>query len=587
MKVDKRKFLYASSISTAKAITQNKNIKSKNQSFNRRPEDQIILIDNPPRGHNQLSSWRGSIDLQIFWNKYHDSSKVLNTDQGISKYLNELFYARAEILGSSEYLGSKSNITSASRKYFESIHIDDFESELPAVMNVWLKSLFGFSNSKKTSIFVKKFQNRYLSKKTEKNIANKFINSIHDQVSFEASAINFLELLGFIKYEEKVNDQNEDAAIPIEESDDQIDDKESESKDKDNEDIQDLKDFKFEFEEQQDEVQTAEQSIQEEIDLVEISSSLNTIGVNIEQEYQVYTNEFDEIINARELSNQEETIRLRAQLDNLIKPHITTIGKLANRLQRLLQAKMNTSWNYDLEEGILDSARLHRVITNPASHLSFKQETDHKFKDTLITLLIDNSGSMRGRSINIAAVCADIIGATLERCQIKTEILGFTTKNWKGGDSKQKWSFNGSRANPGRLNDLRHIIYKSADENWRRSRKSLGIMLKEGLLKENIDGEALLWSFKRSIQRPEKRKILIVISDGAPVDDSTLSANNDLYLDNHLREIINQIENYESVELSAIGIGHDVTKYYKNAISIIRAEELGEILLDKLINLFK
>ena len=587
MKVDKRKFLYASSISTAKAITQNKNIKSKNQSFNRRPEDQIILIDNPPRGHNQLSSWRGSIDLQIFWNKYHDSSKVLNTDQGISKYLNELFYARAEILGSSEYLGSKSNITSASRKYFESIHIDDFESELPAVMNVWLKSLFGFSNSKKTSIFVKKFQNRYLSKKTEKNIANKFINSIHDQVSFEASAINFLELLGFIEYEEKVNDQNEDATIPIEESADQIDDKESESKDKDNEDIQDLKDFKFEFEEQQDEVQTAEQSIQEEIDLVEISSSLNTTGVNIEQEYQVYTNEFDEIVNARELSNQEETVRLRAQLDNLIKPHITTIGKLANRLQRLLQAKMNTSWNYDLEEGILDSARLHRVITNPASHLSFKQETDHKFKDTLITLLIDNSGSMRGRSINIAAVCADIIGATLERCQIKTEILGFTTKNWKGGDSKQKWSFNGSRANPGRLNDLRHIIYKSADENWRRSRKSLGIMLKEGLLKENIDGEALLWSFKRSIQRPEKRKILIVISDGAPVDDSTLSANNDLYLDNHLREIINQIENYESVELSAIGIGHDVTKYYKNAISIIRAEELGEILLDKLINLFK
>jgi cobaltochelatase CobT len=587
MKVDKRKFLYASSISTAKAITQNKNIKSKNQSFNRRPEDQIILIDNPPRGHNQLSSWRGSIDLQIFWNKYHDSSKVLNTDQGISKYLYELFYARAEILGSSEYLGSKSNITSASRKYFESIHIDDFESELPAVMNVWLKSLFGFSNSKKTSIFVKKFQNSYLSKKTEKNIANKFINSIHDQVSFEASAINFLELLGFIKYEEKVNDQNEDATIPIEESDDQIDDKESESKDKDNEDIQDLKDFKFEFEDQQDEVQTAEQSIQEEIDLVEMSSSLNTTGVNIEQEYQVYTNEFDEIVNARELSNQEETIRLRAQLDNLIKPHITTIGKLANRLQRLLQAKMNTSWNYDLEEGILDSARLHRVITNPASHLSFKQETDHKFKDTLITLLIDNSGSMRGRSINIAAVCADIIGATLERCQIKTEILGFTTKNWKGGDSKQKWSFNGSRANPGRLNDLRHIIYKSADENWRRSRKSLGIMLKEGLLKENIDGEALLWSFKRSIQRPEKRKILIVISDGAPVDDSTLSANNDLYLDNHLREIINQIENYESVELSAIGIGHDVTKYYKNAISIIRAEELGEILLDKLINLFK
>ena len=350
--------------------------------------------------------------------------------------------------------------------------------------------------------------------------------------------------------------------------------------------MQDIKDFTFEFEEHEEEVQTMEQSIQEEIDLVEASNSLNIKSLDLGQEYEIYTNEFDEIIKAQELSNQEETIRLRIQLDNLIKPHITTIGKLANRLQRLLQAKMNTSWNYNLEEGILDSARLHRVITNPASHLSFKQETDHNFKDTLITLLIDNSGSMRGRSINIAAVCADIIGATLERCQIKTEILGFTRKNWKGGDSKQKWSLNGSRANPGRLNDLRHIIYKSADENWRRSRKSLGIMLKEGLLKENIDGEALLWSFKRSIQRPEKRKILIVISDGAPVDDSTLSANNDLYLDNHLREVIELIENNESIELSAIGIGHDVTKYYKNAISIIRAEELGEILLDKLTKLF-
>ena len=350
--------------------------------------------------------------------------------------------------------------------------------------------------------------------------------------------------------------------------------------------MQDIKDFTFEFEEHEEETHTIEQSIQEEIDLVEASNSLNIKSLDLGQEYEIYTDEFDEIIKAQELSNQEETIRLRIQLDNLIKPHITTIGKLANRLQRLLQAKMNTSWNYDLEEGILDSARLHRVITNPASHLSFKQETDHNFKDTLITLLIDNSGSMRGRSINIAAVCADIIGATLERCQIKTEILGFTTKNWKGGDSKQKWSLNGSRANPGRLNDLRHIIYKSADENWRRSRKSLGIMLKEGLLKENIDGEALLWSFKRSIQRPEKRKILIVISDGAPVDDSTLSVNSGDFLEKHLKKTVKSIENKSNIEILAIGIGHDVSRYYNKAIKIIDVQELGDVMIAELSGLF-
>ena len=261
-------------------------------------------------------------------------------------------------------------------------------------------------------------------------------------------------------------------------------------------------------------------------------------------------------------------MRLRNQLDNLIKPHLATIGKLANRLQRLLLAKQNTSWNFNLEEGILDNSRLHRIIANPSYPLSFKQETENKFKDTVVTLLIDNSGSMRGRSISLAAICTDIIGSTLERCQVKTEILGFTTKHWKGGDSKKLWLINGNSSNPGRLNDLRHIIYKSADNSWRRSRKYFGAMLREGLLKENVDGEALSWSHDRLLKRPEERKILIVISDGAPVDDSTLSANREDFLDNHLREIITKIENDSPIELQAIGIGHDVTKYYKNALTI-------------------
>ena len=305
------------------------------------------------------------------------------------------------------------------------------------------------------------------------------------------------------------------------------------------------------------------------------------------KDYSIYTTNFDEIIDAKDLVTNDESLRLRNQLDNLIKPHIPTIGKLANRLQRLLLAKQNTNWNFNLDEGMLDNARLHRIIANPRFPLSFKQETENDFKDTVVTLLIDNSGSMRGRSISLAAICADIIGSTLERCQVKTEILGFTTKHWKGGDSKKMWIINGNTSNPGRLNDIRHIVYKSADNSWRRSRKYFGAMLREGLLKENIDGEALSWSHERLLKRQEERKILIVISDGAPVDDSTLSANREDFLDNHLREIISKIEKESPVELQAIGIGHDVTKYYKNALTINRAEELGEVLLEELSKLFK
>ena len=326
-------------------------------------------------------------------------------------------------------------------------------------------------------------------------------------------------------------------------------------------------------------------SIDEEIDALVYPK--NDFTSMVRKDYSIYTTKFDEVIDAKDLVTSDESLRLRNQLDNLIKPHISTIGKLANRLQRLLLAKQNTSWNFNLEEGMLDNARLHRVIANPGYPLSFKQETENKFKDTVVTLLIDNSGSMRGRSISLAAICADLIGSTLERCQVKTEILGFTTKHWKGGDSKKLWIINGNRSNPGRLNDIRHIVYKSADNSWRRSRKYFGAMLREGLLKENVDGEALAWSHERLLKRSEERKILIVISDGAPVDDSTLSANREDFLDNHLRNIIASIENDSPVELQAIGIGHDVTKYYKNALTINRAEELGEVLLEELTKLFK
>ena len=325
-------------------------------------------------------------------------------------------------------------------------------------------------------------------------------------------------------------------------------------------------------------------SIDEEIDLTRnFNEDLDQTSY---EDYKIFTSQFDEVINAIELATPEESQRLRLQLDQLIAPHQTTIGKLANRLQRLLQAQQNRSWNYNLEEGLLDTAQLHRVITRPGDPLSFKQESESKFKDTVVSLLIDSSGSMRGRSMTLAAICGDIIGSTLERCYVKTELLGFTTKHWKGGDSRKAWVNQGSPSNPGRLNDLRHIIFKSADDNFRKARKSFGIMLREGLLKENVDGEALAWAHQRLSKRNEERKILIVISDGAPVDDSTLSTNHSNFLDNHLRQIISSIETQSNVELLAIGIGHDVTKYYSKSITINRAEELAEALLDKLTELF-
>ena len=278
--------------------------------------------------------------------------------------------------------------------------------------------------------------------------------------------------------------------------------------------------------------------------------------------------------------------RLRNFLDQQLQPVQGVVSRLANRLQRLLMAQQNRSWDFDLEEGVLDTGRLSRVVTDPMSPLSFKRERDTDFRDTVVTLLIDNSGSMRGRPITVAAMCSDILARTLERCAVKTEILGFTTRAWKGGQSRERWVAEGKARNPGRLNDLRHVIYKPADAPWRRARKNLGLMLREGLLKENIDGEALEWAYKRILARPEHRRILMVISDGAPVDDSTLSVNPGNYLERHLRKVIGEIEGRGAVELVAIGIGHDVTRYYRRAVTIVDAEELGGTMMKKLAELF-
>jgi cobaltochelatase CobT len=330
-----------------------------------------------------------------------------------------------------------------------------------------------------------------------------------------------------------------------------------------------------------------ETEVGEEEDSADTPNNRKKINKNFgDSKYKFYTQEFDEIIPAEELESDEELLRLRQNLDQQLLSLKNFISKLANKLQRKLLAKQNRSWDFDLEEGSLDTSKLTRIIIDPLNSLSFKKEKDIKFKDTLVTILIDNSGSMRGKPISVAAICADILARTLERCSVKVEILGFTTKHWKGGQSREKWMNNHKPLFPGRLNDLRHIVYKSADTPWRQSKNNMGLMLKEGLLKENIDGEALKWAYNKILKRKEERKILMVISDGAPVDDSTLSTNPSDFLENNLKHVVKWIEKSSSIELLAIGIGHDVTRYYEKAIKIADVQDLGDVMINQLTDLF-
>ena len=578
--------LHEAAISTVKAISKNKKLNSNTGIYQRPPSGNNIIFSSAPRSTKDLSKWRGEADFQAFWHKFHKKRKEIPLTLPARMLFNEFEISRVEILGSQEFIGSKKNISDFLNQRSNELEDTKSLNYLSHGINLWLKEGVGFKFNAKSKTIINNLIEKYDIETVSEEFRNNIIENIHDQEKFEKAVIKLLQKLNLLK---ELEDDNEDQDFEDSPgSSDDIENTEMESDGNESEDTSiDLKDFKGDIElDLQDAIEsTDDTSIEEEIDA--LAYPHNDFSNKLKKDYSIYTTKFDEIIDAKDLVTSDESLRLRNQLDNLIKPHLSTIGKLANRLQRLLLAKQNTSWNYNLEEGMLDNARLHRVIANPGYPLSFKQETENKFKDTVVTLLIDNSGSMRGRSISLAAICADIIGSTLERCQVKTEILGFTTKHWKGGDSKKLWIINGNRSNPGRLNDIRHIIYKSADNSWRRSRKYFGAMLREGLLKENVDGEALAWSHERLLKRSEERKILIVISDGAPVDDSTLSANREDFLDNHLREIISLIENDSPVELQAIGIGHDVTKYYKNALTINRAEELGEVLLDELSKLFK
>ena len=581
----KRERLHEAAVSTIRAISNNKKISSNTGLSQRPPTTDHIALPNVPRSFKDLNKWRGESDFQAFWHLYHKKNKDFQLTLPARMIFNELEIARVELLGSSKYLGSERNISEYTNSRSNELEDEKSLNFLSYGANLWLKEFMNFDLSENSKNIISKFIEKYKIDASANKIRENLIKNLDDQVSFEKNAIQFLQKLDLVK--ENVEDEENNFEEAPGSTDDIDNNEETVQEDSGIEEKIDLKDFDddLNIDIQDATANIDDTSIEDEIESLTYPN--NDFQTPYKEDYSIYTSNFDEIIDAKDLVTNEESMRLRNQLDNLIKPHIPTIGKLANRLQRLLLAKQNTSWNFNLEEGILDNSRLHRVIASPGYPLSFKQETENDFKDTIVTLLIDNSGSMRGRSISLAAICADIIGSTLERCQVKTEILGFTTKHWKGGDSKKLWIINGNTSNPGRLNDIRHIIYKSADNSWRRSRKYFGAMLREGLLKENVDGEALAWSHDRLLKRHEERKILIVISDGAPVDDSTLSANREDFLDNHLREIISKIEKDSPVELQAIGIGHDVTKYYKNALTINRAEELGEVLLEELTKLFK
>ncbi|GAB7551661.1 cobaltochelatase subunit CobT [Novosphingobium sp. 11B] len=418
-------------------------------------------------------------------------------------------------------------------------------------------------------------------------------NSLHDQKAFQSLSLDMLQHLELTRAEE----------VPQEPTDmeDMDGEEETEEQEEGGEEGQDQNPAEMAAEPSQgddegeseaegetsDDMEEGEDGQEGEEGMLPVRPNRPWTDIPDSFDYKVFTEAFDEVVGASDLCDEEELTRLRAYLDAQLKGLQGVVTRLANRLQRRLMAQQNRSWDFDQEEGLLDAARLARVVVSPGQSLSYKIERDVEFKDTVVTLLLDNSGSMRGRPISIAAISADVLARTLERCGVKVEVLGFTTRAWKGGQSRESWLANGKPAHPGRLNDLRHIVYKKADEPWRRAKKNLGLMMREGLLKENIDGEALLWAHNRMLARQEDRRILMVISDGAPVDDSTLSVNSAGYLEAHLRRVIEWIESKSPVQLVAIGIGHDVTRYYRRAVTIMDAEQLGGTMIEQLAGLFE
>ena len=583
--------------STVKAIAEDKEIEVIFGNNSTSSEEKIILPEiNNVFDLDNIASIRGAADNEALIYKYRNNdtySEFLPNKEKNKKIYESLENTRIQILGSKYMRGVKSNLLSLYEKNCNEKNYSNITSqsdlEIEHALEIYLKKKIDTNIVPKSASHALSYWSKWLDSKVGTSIDD-LLENVDNQEKFAKLANKLIsDLKLYDTNENKDESEDDNKGQQTEELDNpDIDETESQSSMSDDdmenteEEVQ-SEESELPVDENNEEMQDMEDDGSENVKpQYKESKSVETIL----SEYMVYSNKYDEIITAQDLCEDEELNRLRKYLDQQLKSFQTIISRLANRLQRKLLAKQNRSWEFNIEEGLLDTSRLTRVITDPFYSLSFKKEKDTDFKDTVVSLLIDNSGSMRGRPITVAAMSADILARTLEKCGVKVEILGFTTKAWKGGKSRESWMQNNKPPSPGRLNDLRHIIYKAADEPWRRSKKNLGLMMREGLLKENIDGEALLWAHKRLQNRYEARKILMVISDGAPVDDSTLSVNSGNYLEKHLRGAINWIENKSDVQLLAVGIGHDVTRYYKKAVTIVDAEQLADVMTEQLVDLF-
>ncbi len=584
----KEKFKSAVS-STVKAISGNFELDIKFDNSSPANENSLSLPEIAELKKLQdFTDLRAYADSEALKIKYNDK-KIYSKNEPVSP-MGKALYAiaekiRYEKIGSNNLKGVKNNITQCYENKFKNKKTEEIKTEtdvpITDAFELYLRSHFFKIKQNQTTKKVLSHWKDLFDKKLKKKL-RELDNNIENQSKFNQLVSNLISGLDFEdenskEKEEKQETKNEDSSQA---ENDREEDSLAQQKDGQESDS-DLSVTESNMESSEE----TKSSEQKEI-VGDKRLATSNQKVLLKEKYKAYTNKFDEITYAEDLENDEEIVRLRKNLDQQLTSLQSIIAKLANKLQRQLLAKQNRSWEFDLEEGMLDASKLSRVIIDPFHSLSYKKEKETEFKDTIVTLLIDNSGSMRGRPISVAAICADILSRTLERCSVKVEILGFTTKNWKGGKSREHWNLNNKPKNPGRLNDLRHIIYKSADKPWRQAKKNIGLMLKEGLLKENIDGEALLWAFKRIAARKEERKILMIISDGAPVDDSTLSVNSGDYLEKHLKQTVKWIENNSNIEILAIGIGHDVTRYYGKAIKIADVQELGDVMINQLTNLF-
>ncbi len=575
--------------STARVISDDLGINPKKNIKNSEKQD-LIELENL-NSKNDFIKARAETDSKALKKKFSDDSifkKNLPSSSSCKSLYTITEKIRYEKLGSKMLKGIEKNLKDNYIQMINNKRKDQIKSkeDVPVVEAFELYMLKNFHNIKLNSL-TSKMLNLW-EKDFDKSIFEHiefFKQNLEDQNIYSSKFSQILQELDIFQSEENEEKRDENPE----------DNKENQSSENDNNNDEDKKDPDKQDETEAsldsdyniDEYKLDEQLVDTDSDeqnSEQVVQKKNLKNLNVD--YKIFTTQFDEITKAENLENADEANKLRKTLDQQLIGFQDVITKLANKLQRQLLAKQNRAWEFDLEEGLLDSSKLPRIIMDPYNSLSFKKEKDLDFKDTVVTLLIDNSGSMRGRPITIAAICADILSRTLERCSVKVEILGFTTKNWKGGQSRELWNKNNKPKTPGRLNDLRHIIYKGADTHWRQAKDNLGLMLKEGLLKENIDGEAITWAFNRIKRRKEERKILMVISDGAPVDDSTLSVNSGDFLEKHLKKMVKFIEDKSEIEILAIGIGHDVSRYYKKAIKITDVNELGDVMISQLSSLF-